>query len=298
MIIYITLLISGMILEYINENKIYNIHLIYYYMMNIYFNLFFFGLAWLYLNKHINYYFNNLNDYIYTNIYDYFFGNPEFKLSTPNLFYYSIKKLEPNSKILDFGCGNGICYSNKFVKDIILKNNIKIQGIDIDKVYISKCLQRIKKENLESNVNIQLKDVLKYKVEDVDRFDYIILSESAPLLNKEFLKIIVQHMIEHLLKNNGKIIFINNLTDNCTPVMKKIKPSLKYVSMIDFGRILTKQEFQDLSKELKLEVEFNLIAKMKIRSILKYFNFGWTYYFLKIIGVENYEVEQYEINFF
>lgn len=298
MITNIILLILSMILEYINENKIYNIHLIYHYMMNLYFSIFFIGLGWLYLNKNIIYYFNNLYDFVYTNIYDYFFGNSEFKLSTPNLFYYSIKKLEVNSRVLDFGCGNGICYSNQLVKDIIIKNNLKIQGIDIDKVYISKCLQRIKKENLESNINIQLQDVFKYKVEETDRFDYIILSESAPLLNEELLKNIVQHMIKYLLKENGKIIFINNLTDKYTPTMEKIKPLLKYVSMIDFGRILTKKEFSELSKELKLNVEFNLIAKMKIRSILNYFNLGWTYYFWRMIGVENCEVEQYEIKFF
>ncbi len=298
MVTYIILLVSSMILEYINENKIYNIHLIYHYIMNLYFSLFFIGLGWLYLNKNITYCFNSLSDFVYTNIYDYFFGNIEFKLSTPNLFYYSIKKIEPNSRVLDFGCGNGICYSNQLVKDIIIKNNIKIQGIDIDKVYINKCLQRIKRENLDSNVNIHIQDVFTFKLEDKDKFDYIILSESAPLLNEKLLKNIVQHMLKYLLKKNGKIIFINNLTENYTPTMEKLKPLLKYISMIDFGRILTKKEFKELSKELKLDVEFNLIAKMKIRSILNYFNLGWTYYFWRMIGIQNYEVEQYEIKFF
>ncbi len=298
MINYILILLLSMFSEYISQNNIYNIHIMYHYLMSIYFSLFFITITWLYFNKIITETTNKISDYIYTNIYDYFFGNPDFKLSTPNLFYYTIKKIKPNSRVLDFGCGNGICYSNQLIKDLIVQNNLQVQGIDIDKVYIEKCLQRIKNEKLQSYVNIKLQDVMEYKVEQEEKYDYIILSESAPLLSEIFLKKIVKHMIKDLLKHDGKIIFINNLTENSTPTMKKIKPLLKYISMIDFGRVLTKEEFISLSKDLDKNIEFNLICKMKLRKILNFFNIGWTFYFWNIIGIQNYEVEQYEIKFF
>lgn len=298
MIYYILILLLNMFPEYMLQNKIYDTHIMYHYFMSIYITLFLITIIWLYFNKIITETKNKIFDYIYTNIYDYFFGNPNFKLSTPNLFYYTIKKIKPNSRVLDFGCGNGICYSNQLIKDLIIQNNLQIQGIDIDKVYIEKCLQRIRNEKLESNVNIKLQDVLEYKIEHEEKYDYIILSESAPLLSEMFLKKIVKHMINNLLKEDGKIIFINNLTENSTPTMKKIKPLLKYLSMIDFGRVLTKEEFIYLSKDVGKNIEFNLICKMKLIKILKFFNIGWTFYFWNIIGIQNYEVEQYEIKFF
>ena len=255
-------------------------------------------MGWLYLNKIIVKIKKITIDYFYTNIYDHFFGNPEFKLSTPNLFYYSLKNIEPNSRILDFGCGNGICYSNQLIKDVIKKNNLKIDGIDIDKIYINRCLERIEKDKLGSNINVKLQDIFKYKVENDLKFDYIILSESAPLLSEDFLNLILKYMIKYLLKPNGKIIFINNLTENSSPMVMKLKPMLKYVCMIDFGRILTKKEFIKLADEFNLNVEFNLIAKMNVNSILSFFNMSWTFYIWNLLGVDNYDVEQYEIKFF
>lgn len=298
MIYYILISLLNMLSEQIAQNNMNNTHILYDYFIGIYFSMFFATVTWLYLNKIIRNIKNNIYNYVYTNIYDHFFGDPNFKLSTPNLFYYTMKKIKPNSKILDFGCGNGICYSNQFIKDLIFQNNLQIRGIDIDEVYIEKCLQRIKNEKIESNVNIKLQDILEYKVTQEEKYDYIILSESAPLLSEELLKKIVKHMIKYLLKQDGKIVFINNLTENSTPTMKKIKPILKYISMIDFGRVLTKEEFIKLSKDVDKNVEFNLISKMKLKKILNFFYIGWTFYFWNMIGIQNYEVEQYEIKFF
>lgn len=297
MFTYIILILDLMI-DYINENKIYNMNNLYHYVMSVYLSLFFFGLSWHFTNRIIYKTKNKVSDYVYTNIYDYFFGDAKFSLSTPNLFYYTISRFEPNSKVLDFGCGNGICYSNTMIKDIVINNNLQIQGIDIDKVYIEKCIQRIKNEKLESNIKIKLQDVLLYKEDNINKYDYIIFSESAPLISTELLDQILNHMINNLLKSDGKIIFINNLTENPTDSMIKIKPMLKYFCMIDFGRVLTKREFNYLAVRSNKKIEFNLINKMKIRDILKYFKLEWTYLFWNMIGIKNYEVEQYEIKFF
>jgi cyclopropane fatty-acyl-phospholipid synthase-like methyltransferase len=236
---------------------------------------------------------------MYTNIYDYFFGDTNFKLATPLLFYNTINKIEPNSKVLDFGCGNGICYSNTLIKKSILSNNLTIEGIDIDKVYIKKCKQRIIDENLNSNVTIRLMDVFDYEIKnEEERFDYIIFSESAPVLSDELLTNIINHVIKNLVKTNGKIVFINNLTNDENTAMIKIKPLLKYICMIEFGRVLTQKDFEDKSKQFNKNIKVNLIDKMKLKEVLRYFYLEWGFSILNMYGVNDYDIEQYEIIFF
>ncbi len=293
---YYIIIILEIMFNYMDENKIHNIEYLYQHMLLICYYIMFIGLVEQFVLINFSYYTNKLGDFLYTNIYDYFFGDKNIVLSTPNLFYYSLNKFESNSRVLDFGCGSGIYYSNENVKKIIMEKNLKIQGIDIDKIYIEKCIKRIEKEKLTNYISIKAQDVFKYNLEQEEKFDYIIFSESAPLLSNELLVSITKYMIENLLKPNGKIVYINNLTENSTPLMRKLKPALKYICMIDFGRVLTRNEFENLSNRVNKNIEINLIAKMKIIDILNYFKLGWTYYLIwKIIGIKNYDVEQYEI---
>jgi SAM-dependent methyltransferase len=234
---------------------------------------------------------------IYIFMYDYFFGNEKFKLSTPNLYNYSINKLKNNSKVLDFGCGNGICYKNDNVIDTIKNKNLQIVGIDIDEVYVKQCSERIINSNLEKNVTIKLMNIFNYQLENnEDKFDYVIFSESAPLLSNELLVNIIKYIDNNLIKKDGKIIFINNLTDESSP-MKIYKPYLKYISLIDFGRLLSDQEFFDIGKNMNKNVIINLIDSMKFREVLSFFNLNYLYYIARLFGITDYNIEQYEIIF-
>lgn len=245
----------------------------------------------------ISYYTYALNkiNILYTNIYDYFFGNLNFALSTPNLFLNVLEQIPKNSKILDFGCGNGVCYDNSKICKLITMNNLQITGIDINSVYINRCKDRIFINNLDANVKIVLADIFTYKFED--KFDYVILSESAPLMSEEFLNNIIQYISSNLLENIGKIIFINNLTDNPQKIVSILKPQLKYFTSIDFGRILDKNEFIKLSEKINKKVKFRIIQKMSIIDISKFFKIYYLYIILRIFGFKNYNVEQYEIYF-
>jgi len=236
-----------------------------------------------------------LSDYIYTSMYEYFFGNPNFRLSTVLLFLHSLKKIELESKILDFGCGSGTYYSNNKVIEIIKKSNLKIEGIDIDPVYIKKCKERVNNSMLENNVNILLKNIFDLTIEnELDKFDYIIFSESAPLLSSKLLESITEYINKNLIKKEGKIIFINNLVEN-EDYMIKYKPLLKYILMIDFGRVLKFKEFDDLSKKINKNIEVNLIDEMSVNEILLFFNLCFLYPLLNLLGVKNYKVKQFEI---
>lgn len=261
----------------------------------IYYNLFYVLILFNIIKT--NYYnlFSFVINYCYSKIYDKFFGNSKFKLSTPNLFYYSLQKINKKSKILDFGCGNGLCYDNEKVINLIISNNLNIYGIDIDQIYLEECKKRIEKNKLQEYIKIKLMNVFDYKIEDEEnKFDYIIFSESAPVMSQKLLEEIINYINNNLIKKNGKIIFINNISYDSNNI-KYVKPYLKYFIGIDFGRLLTFNEFSNYANKFDKEIEFNLIESMKLKEILSYFYLDLLYIFCIFLSISNYNVDQYEI---
>jgi 2-polyprenyl-3-methyl-5-hydroxy-6-metoxy-1,4-benzoquinol methylase len=226
-------------------------------------------------------------------IYELIFGNKQFKLSTPNLFYSVLKELPPNSTILDFGCGSGVCYKNIDTINLIVKSDFKITGIDINELAIHKFKERVNSNSLTDRINLKYGDIFKMEINE--KFDYIILSESAPLLSKDFMIKIIFHIKNNLLKSGGKIIFINNLIENPQFITCFTKPKLKYVTSIDFGRVITKDEFFNLALDNKMNVKFELLDSMTIEQITKYYNIYFIYKIFTIFGFKNYDVMQYKI---
>ena len=246
----------------------------------------------------VKYYVSNILEFMYVKIYDFTFGDLNFDLATPNLFMHVIEQLKSDSNVFDFGCGNGICYTNRRIKQIIQSKNLKIHGIDINKAYIKKCIKRIKTMDLKKQVLIEYKDVFTLIIEkEEDKYDYIVLSESAPLIDDELLNMMIRHMKEKLLKKDGQIIFINNLTENSSKFMVWIKPLFKYIISIDFGRILCRQNFENFAKQNDMNLKFQLISKMSCYEIMKYFNVYFLSGVLYMLGLKNYDVEQYQIIF-
>ena len=154
---------------------------------------------------------------IYNKLYDFIVGN-----LTSSLFNTFIKSVENNSKVLDFGCGNGICYINDSTIKIIKNNNINIVGIDINKNYILKCSERIQNSKLENNVSIKLQNLLEYNIiNESEKFDYIIFMESAPLMSNKMIITFIEHMKNNLLKQGGKIVSINNIVNDDNNIILK-----------------------------------------------------------------------------
>ncbi len=185
-----------------------------------------------------------------------------------------------------------------FIKNQIFDKNFKITAIDIDTQSVKICKDRIKKNNLYNYVDVLCQNILNYNVEEQNKFDYIIFTESLPLINHNLLKEILIYMNEYLLKVDGKIIFINNLVDDDHPkLVSFIKPYLKYFILIDFGRIINKSEIYEIAKYMDKKIEVNLINKNKIYE-LSLFNFiNWKKYNIIYKSINKYIINlDYDIN--
>ena len=121
-------------------------------------------------------------------------------------------------------------------------------GIDYDKNYIPACQKLFK-----DHKNVEIKHMNFYEMDSVfegKKFDTMIFGSSFMIMpdqvkaielakSKKILK------IDHLSKD-GKIYFLLTLYDSKSQFnrfMERIKPYLKYLTTVDFGKVTYREEF-------------------------------------------------------
>jgi alpha-N-acetylglucosaminidase len=90
-------------------------------------------------------------------------------------------------------------------------------------------------------------------------FDAILFSMSFMLLHDPAL---VLRRIRPWLAPHGRVVFVQTMFSEVSRVLEFVKPRLKYVTTIDFGRVIYERDFLGLlqSEGLRI-VEDRLIAR-------------------------------------
>ena len=159
--------------------------------------------------------------------------------------------------VLDVGIGNGAMMKN--YHSLIKSKELKITGIDINRHYLNHCQCLIEKYGLEKNVEIYCTPVEKYDPVRMECFDFILFSMSFMLFREPCG---VLDRIKGWLKPGGEIVFFQTMYTDKFPLMEFIKPRLKYITTVDFGRILYKKDFlKTLQSQQLTVVEDRLIKK-------------------------------------
>ncbi len=160
------------------------------------------------------------------------------------------------SRILDVGIGNGMMLRN--YHGLIKSKNFSIVGIDINKDYLSHCSSLIRNCRLEDHIRIFHEPVEGYEPPEEAYFDYILFSMSFMLFNDQEL---VLDRVRRWLKPGGKILFFQTMFHNRSLFMEFIKPKLKYVTTVDFGRVTYDDGFFDLLRKKKLNIDEDRLIK-------------------------------------
>ena len=153
------------------------------------------------------------------------------------------------SRILDVGIGNGIMIRR--YHDLIRSKNLQITGIDINRRYLRHCRNLIRQWNLGDHIRVQHSPVESYVPPQEQYFDYILFSMSFMLFQDQRL---VLERIKPWLMPEGKVVFFQTMFKNRSPLLDFIKPRLKYVTTIDFGRVTYEQDFFDLLNQKEISI--------------------------------------------
>lgn len=172
-----------------------------------------------------------------------------------------LEDIPKNSKILDIGIGTGtsLCKNSS----IITEKNLKIQGVDIDSSYVQHCKKNFEKLGLEKQCSVVCKSIFDLDLKQIvgDEYDAVYFSGSISLMPDpdKALKI-----AKNLLKKGGKVYITQTYQLQNVPFLGFLKPLLKYLTTIDFGKLTFEKEINEIIQKSGLEVELKTKIKNSV----------------------------------
>jgi alpha-N-acetylglucosaminidase len=176
---------------------------------------------------------------------------------TDSCYRTCLPLLRPSAKVLDVGIGNGDMIRTHHA--LIRAKALSITGLDVHREYLSRCDQLIKAYALQEYIRTELTPVEAYAPPSAGYFDVILFSMSFMLLGDPRC---VLRRIRPWLAPTGEVIFVQTMFSHVSRFVEFVKPRLKYVTTIDFGRAIYAPDFFRLLRSEGLQVvENRLIAR-------------------------------------
>ena len=189
-------------------------------------------------------------------------------ISMTSVWYRSVlSELKVGDVVLDVGIGTASALIT--CKDILLEKKISVVGLDYNSHYIEAASEAIEAAGLSDSVSVScisvydlegLNELRKYLPDDKNKFDVAYFSGSFSLLPDPIDALRAVATVLEPLKIGGKND--SKLTDDNTvrvkvyitqtyqrrvlPMLRYIKPLIKYVTTIDFGQLVTEDEIKEL----------------------------------------------------
>lgn len=185
-------------------------------------------------------------------VYTAFFHPTASPVATPHAFLKILDKMPAGSTILDLGVGSGVYLEHTPVVKLIKERKLMIDGVDISAPNVEICKERIKKAGLEKHFTAVCQDARTLTADG--KYDAILFMESFPVMTKSLFLDIFKKVQRLLKPKTGVNYLYHNLADEKKvgllqmAIGKIFKPTLILLLGIDFGRLTTRGEMDELVK--------------------------------------------------
>jgi 2-polyprenyl-3-methyl-5-hydroxy-6-metoxy-1,4-benzoquinol methylase len=165
-----------------------------------------------------------------------------------------LRRVPEGAALLDVGIGTaGALLANA---DSVRRKCLRITGIDVDADYVARAQQRLGDSPLTGIVEVRLESVYDHQG---GHYDAVYFSGSFMLLPEP------EQALRHccaLLNPGGRIFFTQTIQKQPARWMEILKPMLKWVTSIDFGRVTYEDDFKAQIRAAGLELEeFTTLAQ-------------------------------------
>lgn len=145
-------------------------------------------------------------------------------------------RLPERARLLDVGIGTGgALIANA---DLVRRKALRIHGIDVDAAYVRRCRRSLGRAGLEDRVHVA--------VEPFERhlggpYEAVYFSGSFMLLPDP--RGAVRHL-RRLLAEGGLAYFTQTFEHRRSRFAERVKPMLRHLTTIDFGRVTYEEDFR------------------------------------------------------
>ena len=158
-----------------------------------------------------------------------------------------LRRVPEGATVLDVGIGTaGALLAND---DLVKRKRLRIVGIDIDADYIARAQRRLRGSSLTGLAEVRLESVYDHQG---GPYDAVYFSGSFMLLPQP------GQALRHcraLLNPGGRMFFTQTIQKQPARWMEILKPMLKRVTSIDFGRVTYEDDFRAQIHAAGLELE-------------------------------------------
>ena len=146
-----------------------------------------------------------------------------------------LTRVPVGSRVLDVGIGTGGALLKHALR--LSRLDLRVTGIDIDADYIARCTREIRRRGMTQQVQAQRESVYDHRG---GPYDAVYFSGSFMLLPDPAAA--VRH-VASLLTPNGRIYFTQTFEHERSRVVEVVKPLLRRLTTIDFGRVTYEADF-------------------------------------------------------
>jgi SAM-dependent methyltransferase len=158
-----------------------------------------------------------------------------------------LRRVPEGAALLDVGIGTaGALLANA---DLARRKSLRVVGIDLDADYVARARRRLGDSPLAGVAEVRLESVYDHRG---GPYDAVYFSGSFMLLPEP------ERALRHcraLLSPGGRIFFTQTIQKERTRWMEMLKPLLKRVTSIDFGRVTYEDDFRAQIRAAGLELE-------------------------------------------
>ncbi len=157
-----------------------------------------------------------------------------------------LERLPVPCRLLDVGIGTGSALLQN--AEVVVSKDLRVTGIDIDADYVERCRRKVARRGLGDRVVVRLESVYDHRG---GPYDAVYFSGSFMLLPDPARAL--RH-VRSLLVPGGSIYFTQTFEQQHSKVLEVLKPLLRLVTTIDFGRVTYEADFRTALAQGGIEV--------------------------------------------
>ncbi|MBT3219597.1 MAG: class I SAM-dependent methyltransferase [Proteobacteria bacterium] len=170
-----------------------------------------------------------------------------------------LARLPDRARLLDIGIGTGGALAAN--AHTLNSKDLSVVGVDIDEDYVKRCRKIIEQNHLSGRVQVRLKSIYDF---NETGFDAAYFSSSFMIMPDPFQAL---RQVMGLLNDGGQVYFTQYFEEKQSKVVERVKPLLKKVTTIEFGRATYEPDFMKTLDDAGLEiVEYKQLSRGKNRN--------------------------------
>jgi SAM-dependent methyltransferase len=147
-----------------------------------------------------------------------------------------LDRLPSGCRLLDVGIGTGAALVAN--ADLLRAKDVRVTGVDVDAAYVDRCRRTIVEQQLDRWITVRLESIDAHAG---GPYDAVYFSASFMLLPDPGAALC---HVRGLLAPGGTIYFTQTFEHRRSAAVERLKPLLRLVTTIDFGRVTYESDFR------------------------------------------------------